>query len=213
MGVSKRRTSKATKRITRPTINQLLKGRKLTYKPKGHVDRPRFKKVTTDGFTDVPKPYKKNGKWVLHVKRHDGWNKKDYRAKVDSMKQAGKAGKLKYVKNTKAKRTGAQGQKRDLEERKAVAEATRIEDRGKPDSAQKWLDERLRTLDAQEADHDIELQIDGKDELANLKMIDAATNHGMGGQLRNQILKAIDGGMKPGDLIEIKEVPGLLSNK
>jgi hypothetical protein len=204
----------AATRIARPAIQKLLKGRKLQYKNKGHVDRPAFKKTTTNNFGDVPKPYKNaQGKWVLHVKRHQGWNKADYRSKVDSMKKAGKDGKLRYVKDTKSKRTGAQGKKRDLEEEKAVKEAVRIEDRGRPDSAQQWLDERLKKLDTQEADHNIELQIDGKDHLDNLKMIDATTNHGMGGQLRSQILGAVKGGMRPGDLVEIREVPGLLRNR
>ncbi|RRS01755.1 hypothetical protein [Glycomyces terrestris] len=212
--MARRSAGTAATAIARPAIQKLLKGRSLEFKPRGHADRPVFKKVTTNNYADVPKPFKNDkGRWVLHVKRHEGWNQADYRSKVDSMRQAGQNGQLRYVKDTSAKRTGAQGKKRDLEEENAVREAIQKEDAGDLPGAQAHLDERLRTLDRQEADHIIELQIDGKDELANLKMIDATTNHGMGGQLRSQIVAATNQGMQPGDLVEIVEVPGTLRNR
>lgn len=213
--MARRTAGTAATRIARPAINQLLKGRKLQVKPKGHADRPRFQKTTTNNYADLPKPYKdpSTGKWVVHAKRHDGWNKKEYRDKVDAMKQAGKNGQLQYVKKTGSKRTTGQRDKRRLEEEQAVRDAIKIYDQGDHKGAQDYLDDRLRTLDSQEADHRIELQVGGTDQLSNLDMIDAATNHGMGGQLRSQLLHAENLGMKPGDLIEIVELPGVLSNR
>ncbi|MEU5870437.1 hypothetical protein AB0A73_02635 [Glycomyces sp. NPDC047369] len=210
-----RAAGNAASRIARPAIRQLLKGRKLKIKPKGHVDRPRFQKTATNNYTNLPKPFKDpaTGRWQVHAKRHDGWNRKEYRTKVDAMKQAGKDGKLNFVDNTSSKRTTGQRAKRRAEEDQAVREAVRIYDRGKHQEAQDWLDDRLRRLDAQEADHRIELQVGGQDQLSNLDMIDAATNHGMGGQLRSQLAEAQKLGMQPGDLVEIVELPGLLRNR
>lgn len=213
MASGSRAAGDAATAIARPAIRKLLKGRKLEFKPKGHVDRPDVRVPRSNNYTkDLPKPEKKNGKWQIHVKQHDKWNTKDYRTKVDEMSNATD---LKYVKDTNSKRTGAQDELRGIEEEKAVREAMSIEDAGDLAGAQKHLDSRLRDLDQQEADHIRELQVGGKDELPNLKMIDGVTNHGMGGQIRSQIRHATKGpdGMQEGDPIQIVELPGLMSNR
>lgn len=213
--MASRTAGNGTKRLTKPVIRELLKGRKLTYKSSRPKNRSYTNNYGVAPNGSLPKPYKNpaTGRWVVHVQRHEGWNRKDYRHKASAMIRAGKRGELSFVKNTKPKRTGAQADRRDLEEYKALHDAARIHDKHGPDAAQEFLDRRLKEIDSQEADHTIELQIDGDDVLDNLKMIDQTTNHGMGGQLRSQ-LSALEGmGMKPGDLIEVVELPGVIKNK
>lgn len=214
MAAGSRAAGNAATAIARPAIRKLLKGRKLEFRAKNvPPHRPEFVKKFTNNFGDLPAPKKVNGKWQIHVKQHDGWNAKQYREKVDALKSNKN---LKYVADTKKVRKGGPQKKmRELEEEQAVREAITMEDAGDLPGAQKHLDDRLRELDSQEADHIVELQIGGKDELANLKMVDATTNHGMGGQLLNQLERAVksENGMKDGDPIEIIELPGLLSNK
>lgn len=207
-----RRSGQAATQIARPAIQKLLKGRKLEFRAKGvEPHRPKFEKGYSNNFGDLPKPKKVDGKWQIHVKQHDKWNAKDYRDKADALKSDKN---LKYVEGTKKHRSGSkQRKKRELEEEQAVREAAALEDAGDLPGAQKHLDDRLKEIDGQEADHIIDLQVGGKDELANLKMIDATTNHGMGGQLLNQLEEAKKLGMQDGDAIEIVELPGLLSNK
>ncbi|MFG3341660.1 hypothetical protein [Glycomyces sp. NPDC048151] len=211
----KRAPGTPSSQLATPAIRKLLLGRKLEYKARGHADRPIFDKGSNNNLAIPNKPTYNPAtkKWTLHVQRHEGWNAKDYRKKTDAMIKAGRDGKLKYVKNTKPERKGAQGKKRDLQEEKAIRKAIKMEDRGNVEGAQKYLDKRLRTLDTQEADHIRELQIGGKDLLHNnLRMIDAETNNGMGSQLRSQIVQATNMGMKNGDLIEIVELPGIRRN-
>jgi hypothetical protein len=211
-----RAAGEAATDIARPAIRKLLKGRKSNLEFKGvtHPDRAAPRAKRSNNYTkDLPKPYKKDGKWVIHVKQHDKWNTKDYRTKVDEMTKAGKDGELHYVKDTNSKRTGAQDELRGMEEEKAVREALDIEEAGDLDGAQKHLDSRLKELDQQEADHIRELQVGGEDKLDNLKMIDGVTNHGMGGQIRSQIRHAVNAGMQEGELVQIVELPGLMSNR
>lgn len=207
-----RAAGNATHALARPAIRKLLKGSKLTFRPKNTPpQRPKFTKAHSNNYTDLPAPKKVNGKWQIHVKQHDKWNAKDYREKADALKRNPN---LKYVSDTKKVRKGnPQKKKRELEEEQAVREAVQMEKAGDLPGAQKHMDDRMKELDGQEADHIIELQVGGKDELANLKMIDATTNHGMGGQLLHQLDRAVEAGMKHGDPIEIVELPGLLSNK
>jgi hypothetical protein len=212
MASGSRAAGNATTAIARPAIRKLLKGRKLEFRAKGvPPHRPPFVKQHSNNFGDLPAPKKVNGKWQIHIKNHDKWNAKDYREKADALKSKKD---LKYVEGTSNHRKGsAQKKKRQLDEEQAVREAADMEDAGDLPGAQKHLDDRLNELDSQEADHIIDLQVGGKDELANLKMIDATTNHGMGGQLLRQLEDAKKLGMKDGDPIEIVELPGLLSNK
>jgi hypothetical protein len=212
MASGSRAAGNATTAIARPAIRKLLKGRKLEFRAKGvPPHRPKFVKQHSNNYGDLPAPKKVNGKWQIHIKQHDKWNAKDFREKADALKSNKD---LKYVEDTKKVRKGnPQKRKRELEEEQAVREAVDMEDAGDLPGAQKHLDDRLNELDSQEADHIIELQVGGKDELANLKMIDATTNHGMGGQLLSQLDKAYEQGMRNGDPIEIIELPGLLSNK
>lgn len=213
MASGSRAAGEAATDIARPAIKKLLKGRKskLEFKARDHPDRISTRMARSNNYTkDLPKPYKKDGKWVIHIKQHDKWDSKDFRTKADEMKNAND---LKYVKDTSAKRTGAQDDLRALEEEKAVREALDMEDAGDLAGAQKHLDSRLKTLDQQEADHIRELQVGGEDKLSNLKMIDGVTNHGMGGQIRSQIRHAISAGMVNGDDIKIVELPGMMSNR
>lgn len=214
MASGSRAAGDAATAIARPAIKKLLKGRKLEFKPKGHVDRPHVTVPRSNNYTkDLPKPFKKDGKWQIHIKQHDKWDSKDFREKADAMKRAGQDGELKYVKDTGSHRTGEQAKRRDLDEEQAVQEAVDMEDAGDLAGAQKHLDSRLREMDLQEADHVKELQVGGKDALDNLKMIDGTTNHGMGGQIRSQIRHAVKDGMQDGDPIEIVELPGMMSNR
>jgi hypothetical protein len=211
MGVAKgksKTTGKAASRLARPAIQKFLKGRKLQYVPRS--SRPKKDWSRTSGFTDVPGPTKKNGKWVLNFKRHHDWKQADYDYKVDKIKKLGKDGKLSYTTNTGQYRTGAQGKARKREEEEIYKEAAAKEDRGES-GVQQWLENRLKQMDQDEADHIQELQLGGKDSLDNLKMIDGKTNHGMGGQIKDQIDRAVAQGMKPGDRVEFVELPGLIS--
>jgi hypothetical protein len=211
MASGSRAAGDAATAIARPAIRKLLKGRKLEFKPKGHVDRPDVTSPRSNNYTkDLPKPFKKDGKWQIHIKRHDKWDEKDFRTKADKMKNSDD---LKYVKDTGQHRTGEQAKRRDLDEEQAVREAVAMEDAGDLAGAQKHLDSRLREMDLQEADHVKELQVGGKDALDNLKMIDGTTNHGMGGQIRSQIRHAVKAGMQDGEAVQIVELPGLMSNR
>lgn len=216
MAVVKKKTAgKGAKALTKPVKARFLRGTKIENKPQGHPDRPKFNKITTNNYTKLPKPRfdKSSGKWLLNVKHHNGWKRSEYRHKVDTMKSAGAQGRLQFVQNTSSARTSGQKDKRKAVEDEARREATDLYKKGDTAGAQKLWDERMKKLDGEEADHTIELQVGGSDSQSNLKMIDPATNHGMGGQLRNQLEQARKMGMKPGDLVDLVELPGSLSNR
>ncbi|MET8774033.1 hypothetical protein ABZV58_03295 [Nocardia sp. NPDC004654] len=58
------------------------------------------------------------------------------------------------------------------------------------------LEKSIAELDRQQIDHAHDLQLGGKDQHQNMWAIDAATNHGMGGQINSQLARVLDGGAR-----------------
>nr|BFF25467.1 hypothetical protein GCM10025732_34320 [Glycomyces mayteni] len=92
-------------------------------------------------------------------------------------------GKLVKTPDTSDLRTDKTDTWRAGKEREAFEQATDQAD----------LDRRLAELDGQQVDHAQDLQLGGADSPDNMWGIDAATNHGMGGQLRQQLAQVPNG--------------------
>ncbi|NUQ88474.1 MAG: hypothetical protein HOQ43_08430 [Glycomyces artemisiae] len=158
------------------------KGKDITLDP----DRVKKAPTYTRGFAqDLPKPVKdpKTGKWTVTLRMHEGWDRSDFEAKANHLKNLGDEGKLVKTPDTADLRSDKTDAWRAGKEREAFEQATDQAD----------LDRRLAELDGQQVDHAQDLQLGGKDSPDNMWAIDSATNHGMGGQLRQQLAQAPNG--------------------
>ncbi|MEU6249522.1 hypothetical protein [Glycomyces sp. NPDC047010] len=158
------------------------KGKDITLDP----DRVKKAPTYTRGFNeDMPAPVydPKTKKWTVTLRMHEGWDRSDFEAKANHLKNLGDEGKLVKTPDTGDLRSDQTDAWRAAKEREAFAEATDQAD----------LDRRLAELDGQQVDHAQDLQLGGKDGPDNMWGIDSATNHGMGGQLRGQLRQVPDG--------------------
>lgn len=151
-----------------------------------------------------------DGSYTIRVERKHHWSKKDFRRKVGALMRASDANRLTRKPDGKKTRSGTmQNKSRDQFKKMfqrdrdgAVKDAERrhargaISDQERGRLVQEADDLHQRQLDrfkTKEADHFVELQLDGADALPNLGPIENVTNHGMGVQIRSQLAHVPDG--------------------
>lgn len=169
----------------------------ITLDPKRQKPEPKW----TSGFTEnLDPPFQDaNGDWNINLRMHDGWNQADFDAKANHLKGLGEHGQLNKMTGSGDDRGGDVESWRSAREREIFFEARN----------QKELDDGLAEIDGQQIDHAHELQLGGKDEHANMWAIDAATNHGMGGQINSQLSQVPNGAQN----IKINIIPGVYTPK
>ena len=151
-----------------------------------------------------------DGSYTIRIERKHHWSKKDFRRKAQALMRASKspAGLTRKPDGTKTRSGSMQRKSRDEFKKMfqrdrdgAVAEAERRHRRGAITDQQR--DDLVKEADAvhqrqlerfktKEADHFVELQLGGADALPNLGPIENVTNHGMGGQIRDQLVGVPD---------------------
>ncbi|THV40933.1 hypothetical protein [Glycomyces buryatensis] len=141
-----------------------------------------------------------DGSWTIHMRSQSDWNGQDFQTKADHLQQLGKDGKLEMTVGEKVSRSShhTRDWRTNAEEEILNTSADQAE-----------VNRRIATLDSQQIDHLHELQLGGKDGASNLWALDAATNHGMGGQINGQLqqiqtIAKNDPNFKDGDKIPIK---------
>ncbi|WP_157930535.1 hypothetical protein [Glycomyces xiaoerkulensis] len=140
----------------------------------------------TSGYTEnlpPPKYDSETDSWTINLRKHDDWDQGDFDSKSNHLRQLGEDGALNKKTGDGEDRSGAVDTWRSAKEREIFFNAQSQED----------LDQRIYELDGQQIDHAHELQLGGRDEHANMWAIDAATNHGMGGQINSQLSRVPDG--------------------
>jgi hypothetical protein len=185
------------KRLPDGRVRKDAKGKDIRLDP----DRVKAKPKFTSGFNeDLPAPTfdPKTKKWTINLRMHEGWDRSDFESKAGHLQNLGEEGKLTKTSDTKDLRDDAARQWRADKEREAFHEAKDQAD----------LDRRLRELDGQQVDHAQDLQLGGQDSANNMWAIDSATNHGMGGQIKQQL-----GQVPPGAQIQVNVIHDKYSPK
>lgn len=175
-----------------------LKDKRLN---KGHAVEPSRNPIPTRNA---------DGSYTIRVERKHHWSKKDFRRKVQALVRASNSPKGLTRKPDGKKSRGGYMQTKSRKEFKkmfkgdrdaAVADADRrlkrraISPQERDRLVREADDTHKRQLDrfkTKEADHFVELQLDGADALPNLGPIEDITNHGMGGQIRDQLAHVPD---------------------
>lgn len=150
------------------------------------IDRPRTEPAYTSGYADgLPAPKRNaDGSWTISLRSESGWVRADFDVKAQYLVQLGASGQLRKM-SGQADARGSKVETWRNMKLKEIFYSSR---------SQAELDVRIAELDRQQIDHAHDLQLGGKDSLDNMWALDAPTNHGMGGQIKSQLLRVLDQG-------------------
>ncbi|MFI1916276.1 hypothetical protein [Nocardia sp. NPDC020380] len=153
-----------------------------------------------------------DGSYTIRLERKDHWSKTDFRRKVEVLQRASDGGALFKKSDSVSTRSGSaqRARRREMQRsirndhrdqlseidrryaRGAINQAERVKLQAEADALRVRRLDRLKT---KEMDHFHELQLNGLDEVGNLGPLENITNHGMGQQIRNQLVNVPDGAM------------------